>query len=325
MKKIVRLLLCFLLTMLLFGCAGPPKVEKFVEVKPNETAFVVPAEGATKNGQKQLLSIEYLESKKVAAKRISIPQRKAKTGRWWFSYKWIPTVKVIKVSRTPETREWTGGASTGTSKKDQALWVESKDSIGFGAGVNVTAKVVEEDTALFLYQFAGEPLAKIMDTTVRGYINSVLSRKFAEYDLEDGRAQKNIIFDGVYASAVEHFKKQGITIPNLGLAEGLVYEDPEIQEAINNKFTAEMQIQIAQQEKLAQDEVNKKIVAIATADKDAANEFAKAAEARKKQMAIEINLLNAKANYEMAKKWDGQLPANILPSNSPILYNFANK
>jgi hypothetical protein len=36
---------------------------------------------------------------------------------------------------------------------------------------------------------------------------------------------------------------------------------------------------------------------------------------------LEIQQMQAKAQLEMATKWNGQLPSNILPANSPLLMN----
>ena len=323
-STILNLVLITLITGLLSAC-GPANVEKFVSIEPNETAFLVPLEGASKSGQKGFMSVDYLNENKAASKRISLPLRKWKTGRLWYDYEWIPTMRVVKVNRTPITREWTGDATTGSNTTNDALWVESADSIGFGVGVNVTGLVSEEDSAQFLYYYASTPLSTIMDNNVRGYINSVLSREFAKHQLEQGRGLKNEIFLIAKEETIAHFADKGVTISNLGLAEGLVYRDKEIQTAINDKFTAEMQIQIESQTNLSQEKINTRNVAIATAEKDAAKQFAMAAEDRKKQMDVEIALMNAKANLKRAENWNGALPANILPSNSPLLMSVGTK
>ena len=104
MKKLL-----FVLTgvALLVSC-GPYKKELSEEVENHETAFVIPIEYGTSEDQAKLMSEEYLEKNKVAAKRIILDQRKRKTGRfwWWFDYEWIPTARVVKVDRTPVTRDW---------------------------------------------------------------------------------------------------------------------------------------------------------------------------------------------------------------------------
>ena len=300
---------------------GSPKLEKLVEIAPNQTAFMVPLEGNTKADQGKFMSEDYLNQNKVATKRVSLPQRKVATGRFssW-DYVWVPTAKIIAVDRTPVTREWTGDDSTGTAKTNQALWVESSDSIGFGLGVNVTAHITEEDAAKFLYNYAGKPLQDVVDQNVRGYINSVLSREFSKYTLEQGRDKKNAIIDIAQKATTEHFAQYGVTIDNLGFSEGMVYEDKEIQDIINKNFTAEMKIQIEQNNNMAQDKVNERNVSIAVAARRSAEEFAKAKEAQVAQVTLEIQKMNAQANLERAGKWNGSLPAQLMPADAQILY-----
>jgi len=323
MKKLIYGFMLFALMFALTSC-GPALVEKFETIKPNETAFVISVEGATKSGQKQFMSVEFLNQAKVATKRIYLPQRKISTGRMWYAYSYIPTVDVIKVDRSPVTREWTADTKTGTTKSNQSLWVESKDSIGFGVGLNVTAMILEEDAAMFLYNYAGKSLSAIVDNNVRGRANAILSREFANHTLETGRDKKNEIIDKVERETVSYFKSMGVTISNVGLAEGLVYEDKEIQNKINENFTAEMDIQIKKNKRLSQAETNKMNIEVADADATAAQKFAKAAEERKKQIDIEISMMVAKARLTMAQKWDGKLPSNILPSDSSLIMDLTS-
>lgn len=139
------------------GC-GDYKKEIVREIGENQTAFVVPLEGDTKGGQKKFMSIEYLNAPevKVATKRITIPTRKLHTGRMWWEYKWIETVKLIVVDRTPVTRVWTSGKETGTSATNQAFCVESRESVDFCAGATAMATIPEADAALYLYHYAGK-------------------------------------------------------------------------------------------------------------------------------------------------------------------------
>lgn len=313
------------LLLLGVGCIGPAELEQFAEISPSQTAFLVPLEGKTKTEQGKFMSVEYLNENKIATKRISLPLRKVDTGRLWYQYKYIPTMAVIAVDRTPVTREWTADTSTGTAKNDQAIHVESKDSIGFGVGINITTMIKEEDAALFLYNFAGRSLAEITDNNVRGTISSVVSRELAKYDLELGRSKKNEVVEMALKEGREFFAKSGVTIANLGLAEGLTYDDPAVQGKINDKFKAEMQIQIEDKTNESQSKINARNIAMAEAQKTAALKFAEASEARKKQVDIEIQQTLAEAQLTMAKNWNGQLPANILPSNSPLLLNLQDK
>ena len=137
----ILLLIAVFTVVGLTGC-GPYPTEQAVEVKNNETAFVVPLEGDSKSKQAQFMSIEYLEKAKVATKRIIIPLRKRSLGRAWFDYEWIPLARVIVVDRSPVTREWLD---------KEGIKVESLDSVGFTVGVNCTGMIREEDAAKFLY------------------------------------------------------------------------------------------------------------------------------------------------------------------------------
>ena len=54
-------------------------------------------------------------------------------------------------------------ATRGTNSRDQAIWIESKDSVGFSVGFNCTAYIKEGDTAHFLYMYRSKSLAQMMD------------------------------------------------------------------------------------------------------------------------------------------------------------------
>jgi hypothetical protein len=324
--KYLLLIVIGLIAMFAFtGCRGPAEVEIVEEIDTNETAFVVPMEGANMDTQGKFMSENFLEEAKVAAKRVTIPQRKRKNGRRNWNYEWIPTLRVIKVDRTPVTREWTKEDGTGTSNANEAIRVESKESIGFAIGVNITAMVKEGDASTFLYHYAGKPLSAVVDENVRGFVTSILSREFGSLELVDGRGAKADIFTRVFEAARDHFKKTGITIDNLGYAEGLVYEDKEIQTGINNRFLAELNVQTAAQNKLAQDELNKQTVATATASRKAAEEFARAQDAAIMVRELDIRMIIAEAQKVAAGKWNGSLPENIMPEGAGWLMNLSDK
>ena len=206
----------------LTGC-GPYPTEQAVEVKNNETAFVVPLEGDSKSKQAQFMSIEYLEKAKVATKRIVIPLRKRSLGRAWFDYEWIPLARVIVVDRSPVTREWLD---------KEGIKVESLDSVGFTVGVNCTSMIREEDAAKFLYYYPGNSLADVMNKNVKGFIQNVLAREFGSRDLSVcQKEKKNIVLD--LAKELEtHFAQYGITISNVGIADGMSYDNAEVQKTL---------------------------------------------------------------------------------------------
>ena len=318
MKNLVRLILTMVLFSLVVAC-GPAEVPPIVEVKPNETAFVVPLEGATKKNQGKFMSLEYLEANKLASKRIEIPVRKRSTGRMPSNYEWLPTLKVIKVDRTPITRDWADDEAKGTSKTKEGFNVESQDSIGFTIGATITTSVSEDDAALFLYRYAGKSLKQVTDTNVRGFIQGKLTGEFGMRNLKDCKVEKGDIFASVYEQASTEFADYGVTINFFGPNEGLIYDNPAIQEAIDAAYAAEMLILQRTNEKVAQDEDNKRIKAAAETKLFEARKFAAAEKAQAKMIGLEIQKMNAQANLVQAGKWDGKLPEKIIPSNSPLL------
>jgi hypothetical protein len=318
--KTVKMVSVFCLLILTAGCIGPARILPIEEIQTNETAFIVPMEGAAKADQAKFMSLNYLEEAKAATKRVVVPIRKRKVGRGYWNYEWIPSMRVIKVNRLPVTREWTESKATGTSTKDEAISVESLDSIGFAVGVNLTSFISEEDAAKFLYWFAGKPLNQVVDENIRGFVTSIMSREFGSRDLQSCKTAKKEIMDITFSKTKEHFQKMGITISNLGLAEGLLYEDKEIQQAINNVNVAEMDVQKAVQERKAQQERNLMKVEIATAERQAAEEFAKAQVAMIAKVKLEIEKMRAQAQLNASTKWDGKVPQSILPQNANLLF-----
>ena len=299
----------------LTGC-GPYPAEHAVEVKNNETAFVVPLEGDTKAKQAQFMSIEYLEKAKVATKRIIIPLRKRSLGRAWFDYEWIPLARVIVVDRAPVTCQWL---------EKNGIMVESLDSIGFTAGVNCTGMIKEEDAAKFLYYYPGNSLSDVMNKNVKGFIQNVLAREFGSRNLSKCQQEKKDIVLGLSKELTAHFAQYGITISSVGIADGMSYDNAEVQKTIDAVFVNETRVKQAEQEREAQKIINEKDLSIAQNERAKAEEFAKAAEAQTKMIELKIRQMEAEARLESAKRWDGKTPSGVVPANSPFLFQFGNK
>ncbi|MES2016456.1 MAG: SPFH domain-containing protein [Pseudomonadota bacterium] len=290
-----------LVAVCLSACTRP----EVIEIKPNETAFLIQMDGNSKT-QKAFMSEEYLADNKVASKRVVIPYVGVPGGG--FTQK-VLAAKLITVDRTPVTREWTRSEKTGTSSSNQAISVESRESIDFTVGVVLTASIPEQTAAKFLYHYAGTPLSVIADTNIRGFVQAALSREFGGRDLDAARKEKAAIFIKVYEETRAAFSVKGIAIDNLGYSEGMSYADPSIQRAINANFEAAMAVQKAEQK-----------VKEAYQLRLAAEEFAKAKDASVARIELDIRQLQAQAQIESVRKWDGRLPANIVPQGSGLLF-----
>ncbi len=308
-------------TSLFFTSCGPAKVLDAVEIKPNETAWVVPLDTKTEEGQKKFDSVEFLEAKKVASKRIMIDKTERSTGRGWWNYEWLPASRVIRVDRSLVTNEWTDSTETGTSKQKQGIQVVTKDSIRLMVGLTITASIEEKDASTYLYYHGERALSEVVDTNVRSYSVAKLTDAFSKMPLSEAQSSGNKIYQELFDSAKVEFLKVGITVHFLGNAEGVHYEDPKIQAAINDVFLAEQSQKTAQQKQMAQKIENETLVQKAKAQADAAENLFQVQEATRLQNELEISLNQSKAALEMAQKWNGALPASILPSNSPLLLN----
>ena len=335
------LVLALALALMSTSCRRPYDKPEFVTVKPNETAFVFPLEGDTKE-QTKFESAKILAERKVAAKRIQITHRWQPTGRWENSEgEYMDTVRVITVNRQPVSRTW-GSKEGGSNKgKDDAIHIESKDSVGFSSGWTCTAQILEEDTAQFLYQYAGAELSQVMDNEIHDRIQARAAAYAASQNLNELRGQKaemlKYVRDGVDVKAdaddatkladmgvVAYFKTKGITITNIGMFEGFTYENPKIQEAIDNVFRAQQDKEVALAEKAAQKERNDTIKLAAEA---AAEKYRTEAKGKADGIELETAALTKAAGVPLyaqkllLEKWDGSYPKFYMGANgdSPAL------
>ncbi len=257
------------LPLLFAGCIKKYDVPEYVEVKSNETAYVIPLEDKASAGVK-FDSEQYLDSKKVALKRIQIPHRWNQVGRWETTGDWIDTVRVIVVDRTPVTRQWSPG-----QKSKEALWLESMDSIGFSTGFSVTALVEENDASRFLYSYKNTALSQVLDTELRARIQSVASVVASKYKMDILRERKNELIEAIKTDVLPFFKAKGITITTIGQFGGFEYENDKIQAAIDETFVAQ-QAKVKNAAMLeAQTDANKRIELEALALAEAARTKAK--------------------------------------------------
>ena len=75
-----------------------------------------------------------------------------------------------------------------TPNDSDAVWVESKDSIGFSVGVVMTAYIKEEDAAKFLYMYRDKSLENVLKNEVRNSIAEVMASYSTQFKLDDLRA-----------------------------------------------------------------------------------------------------------------------------------------
>lgn len=241
--KIISIAVLGVIAMSLAGCVKPVEPKTLIGAEANETMFVVPLVGDNITNQAKLNSKEYYDQKKVSVKQVQVPYRWLQTGRLEISGQWIASAAVIKVDRTPITVEFAvHEANKGNAKKDaDAIWVESADSVGFTTGFSVSAMIAEEDTSTFLYRYQAATLRAILATEVRARIQQQAASFAAKYPLDSLRSKKNEMQTFIVTDVIPFFKERGITITTIAQFGGMTYENPKIQEAIDNVFVAQQE------------------------------------------------------------------------------------
>lgn len=301
---IAAITICLMLT----GCRAYDKPE-IVTIEASQTAFLIPLTGDTED-QASFKSEALLKEAKVATKEVQIPHRWVQEGRLPSNGRWVPTEKLIIVERSPETREWSSTADTGTSAKNQAIYAESKESIGFSVGMNCSAQIYTEDDAVkFLYSYNNQTLEHIMDTEIRARVESKFVEECAKRTLNEILYNKESIMNTVRKDVTEYFAKKGITITVLGMKDGVEYDDATIQKAINEKFSSEQML-------VTQENKNKVTISKAEADAQALIMAAEAeAEANAK---ISSSLTDELIEKMKIEKWTGDVP-QVQGSGSNII------
>lgn len=327
--KTLVLIVLLMCTIMLTGCIKPYDTPEYQEIKNYETAFLIPLEGKTSK-QAKFASEEYLIQNQVATKRVRIPHREISTGRMYWNIKHVGTHVLLKVDRRPVTREWVAEANKGTSRRDDAIWVESKDSVGFSVGFTITGMVEPDKSAKFLFNYPANSLAIVMDTEARARVQSQAATISAIYDMDELRSKKQEIIDAVRADVIPYYAERGITITAIGMFGGFTYENPKIQEAIDNVFAAQQEVNVEQAKSLAQDKTNDRIIKAAEAEAKRIQRIAKAeaekirtiakatGEAQSNPLFYKLKVLD----LELARvaKWSGEYPKWYMPGgNSPSL------
>jgi regulator of protease activity HflC (stomatin/prohibitin superfamily) len=174
-----------------------------------------------------------------------------------------------------------------------------------------------------------------MNSEIRGRVQMTSANFSAQYKLDDLRNKKNEMAKKVQEDVIEFFKTRGITITMVGMFGGMTYENPKIQDAIDQTF-------VSQQEKVnasafldAQKDKNARINSEATALAEASRSKAKG-----EADGIEfINVALAKANnnpqlielrqieVEKARidKWNGTYPSTVAGAGAQTWVGLSQK
>lgn len=332
-KTVVGMVL--FLCLALSGCWKPYQPVVLETVDTSETAFLLPLIGEVEQ-QDAFKSEQYLEKNLVATKQVQIPHRWVQLGYEWLGMpngKWLPSARLVKVDRAPVTREWTADEKSGTSKKDDAIWVMTSDSVAFSTGWTCTARIASTtDAVKFLFNYPSGSLETVLDGEVRAKLQAVFGLAVTDRPMDELRQNSTPIFEKTRKEVEAFFKERGITITNLGITGGYVHKDARIQETLNKVFQSQQDVLTATAAAKAQEQKNESVrlkaegeaaatLLSAKAQADAIKMVADAKsyeqEKAKADPKFYIDLKKIEVENKKVEKWNGTYPTTFMGGNLP--------
>jgi regulator of protease activity HflC (stomatin/prohibitin superfamily) len=327
----------FVLTVLP-GCGYRPFEPVELEViKTNEEAFLIPLSGDSSK-QASVSSEDFLRKNMVLTKQVKIPQQWVPKGyeTWGANGNWKQAATLIRVDRAPVTREWTADTNSGTSNKNEAVWVMTSDQVEFSTGWSITARIATRDDAVvFLGNYPNGSLSAVLDQEVRAKIQTEFGLEVTDLPMDELRKSAAPHITKVVGNVEEFFKKRGVSITNLGITGGFVYKDKSIQDMLVKVFNAEQEKNISIAKTQAQTEDNKRIQleadskgkAIMTEKQAEAKGIQSVADAKayeikmaKEDLSTYLKLKELEVQNKQAEKWDGKFPVYFMGHSPSMLF-----
>lgn len=328
-KNILKNAAAVFLILAATGCYRPFQPNKLETIQTNEEAFLLPLIGDL-DKQKSSQTEDYLKQNLVYTKQVQIPQQWVQTGyeTMGANGQWKDAAILVRVDKSPVTREWTADPNSGTSNKNEAIWVMTSDQVEFSTGWTCTARISSRDDAVvFLHNYPNGSLTGVMDGEMRAKLQATFGLEVTDLPMHELRTRATPHILKVIAEVTDFFKKRGITITNLGITGGFVYKDPTISQKLVEVFNAEQAKSVAAAAVEAQVEINKRLELEATVK-------AKALMTERQAEADGIRLVADAKGYEMEKakidnatylllkkleiekmkleKWDGKFPTYFM-------------
>lgn len=320
-----------LLALSLTGCWRPFEPVKLEVIQTNEEAFLLPfTESVDK--QTSTHTEDYLRKSLVHTQQVKIPQQWVPKGYETLrpNGEWKDAAILVRVEKSPVTREWTADPNSGTSSRNEAIWVMTSDQVEFSTGWTCTARIASrEDAVKFLHNYPNGSLTTVMDGELRAKLQAEFGLEVTDLPMDELRKQATPHILKVTEAVREFFAERGITITNLGITGGFVYKDPSIIKMLVEVFNAEQKKAIAIADTGAQLEQNKKIQleaeakakALLTERQAEADGIKLVADAKSYEIEIAaqsqetyLRLKQLELEKTKLEKWDGKFPTYFMGS-----------
>jgi hypothetical protein len=297
------LLLCVLAT----GCWRPFEPIKLEVINPNEEGFLLPFT-TDPSKQSQTNTEEYFKKNLVFTQQVRIPMQWVSKGYETFgpNGEWQPGAILVKVDKSPVTREWT-----------------------------CTARIASRDDAIkFLHNYPNGTLEKVMDHEIRAFLQAAFGLEVTDLPMDELRKKATPHIKNVTERTEKFFSDRGVQITNIGITGGFVYKDASIIDTLVKVFNAEQEKNIAIAKSSAQIEQNKQVLseaegkaaAILKTKKAEADGIKMVADAKAYEMEkakgdgkTYLALKNLELQKAKIERWDGKFPTYFMGQNDPNL------
>ncbi len=237
-KSLIAVFGLLFMVMSLTSCIRPYDKPEYVEVDPNETAFVIPLfndKGLKTEDQVQLNADEdYYKNCMVSSKLIQVPHKWIQTGRLVSSGYYTGTVKVITVDLTPHAGRWLPG-------EKEAIKVETAASQGITIPMSYTMHINASDAPLYLSKYRATDFDSVINVQVNRYFAGVVGEEFHKVEYKDVAKKRDDILKVAVDKTIAHFKEEGITIDAMAIIDGLIYDDKSLQDNIDEQAKVQAQ------------------------------------------------------------------------------------
>ncbi len=318
------------------GCWRPFEPIKLEVINPNEEGFLLPFT-TDPSKQSQTNTEEYFKKNLVFTQQVRIPMQWVSKGYETFgpNGEWQPGAILVKVDKSPVTREWTADPNSGTSSKNEAIWVMTADQVEFSTGWTCTARIASRDDAIkFLHNYPNGTLEKVMDHEIRAFLQAAFGLEVTDLPMDELRKKATPHIKSVTERTEKFFSDRGVQITNIGITGGFVYKDASIIDTLVKVFNAEQEKNIAIAKSSAQIEQNKQVLseaegkaaAILKTKKAEADGIKLVADAKAYEMEkakqdgkTYLALKNLELQKAKIERWDGKFPTYFMGQNDPNL------
>lgn len=347
-------------------------------VNDNGQAAIAPKNKGSKDTGSDFYKNRLVNARKVEIPYYLKQTGRARFYKDFTNTAWKPAARLIVVNTAPTSVQWDNddknmaiwvessdsvGFSTGISVT--ARIENQEDAITFLSNYPPESyREIQTQTEPFRVEVTS--LNQIINEELRSEIQDTYSYVSAGFVMDDLRDKKQYIIDIVkhggtirivdpgktnkngekvykevsIEGVIPVFKERGVTITSLGQFGGFRYENPNIQEAIDNVFKAQQDEEVAKAEAKAAEQ--RKVALRLKGEGDAARILeskrgeaegiklvadAKAYEIQKLQENPEayLSLIKLEISREQMRKWNGTLPKMVMGGETSFLMNVPNE